>query len=183
MAQPSSLLRFQVELSDVDRGVYETIDFRVAKHPSETNHFLLSRVFAYLLNFEDELNFAPGGLSDTEDPALAIEDPRGGFRLCIEIGSPSTRRLHKAMKLSSKVKVYTYKDPRSLLAEIRSGDIYNVEELEVFSFNPKFLDQIAENLARDNKWVLLLSSDVMTLSIGSLCLTGEVTQHNVSQVD
>ena len=86
MAHPSTLHRFRLDLSDVDRGVYEKLDIRVARHPSESEPFLLSRVLAYALNYEADLSFSKEGLGTPDEPCLSISDPGGGFRLWIEIG-------------------------------------------------------------------------------------------------
>jgi uncharacterized protein YaeQ len=69
MALASTLYRFRIDLSDVDRGVYETLDFRIAQHPSETTTYLLTRVLAYALNTQPGLEFSSGGLSDPDAPA------------------------------------------------------------------------------------------------------------------
>lgn len=166
MAQPSVLLRFRIDLSDVDRSVYESLDFRIAQHPSETNDFLLTRVFAYALNYESDLKFSSGGLSDTDEPAIALSNPNGGMKLVIEVGSPSARRLHKDMKASKEVKVYTYKDPRALVKEVNSNEIHRKEDLKLFAFDPRALERLAARLGRDNRWSLLHSDGTLTISIG-----------------
>src|ERR1700722_14698215 len=51
MANLATLYRFKLSVSDVDRGVYEDLDFRVPMHPSENAAYLLSRVLAYALNY------------------------------------------------------------------------------------------------------------------------------------
>ena len=178
MAQPSSLHRFQLELSDIDRGVYESLDFRIARHPSETVQFLLTRVLAYALNYERDLVIAAGGLSDTDEPALSVPDSRGGLKLCIEIGSPSAKRLHKDMKHAQTVKVYTYKDPQALLREIKANDVYKMDELEVWAFSPRFLDGLEPKLERDNKWMVLRSDGTLTITIGDESFSGEATRHS-----
>ena len=47
MALSATVYHLQIELSDVDRGVYEALDLRVARHPSESMPYLLTRVIAY----------------------------------------------------------------------------------------------------------------------------------------
>ena len=54
------LYRFLIELSDIDRSVYKSLDFRVAQHPSEIAPYLLSRVLAYALSYQEGLEFASG---------------------------------------------------------------------------------------------------------------------------
>jgi uncharacterized protein YaeQ len=43
MALSATVYHVQIDLSDVDRGVYESLDLRVARHPSETMRYLLSK--------------------------------------------------------------------------------------------------------------------------------------------
>ena len=49
MTLSSTVYNFDIQLSDVDRGVYETLSLRVAQHPSETDDYLVTRVLAYCL--------------------------------------------------------------------------------------------------------------------------------------
>ena len=99
MALAATVYRFQIELSDVDRGVYESLDLRVARHPSESMTYLLARVIAYALLFAEGIAFGKG-LSTTEEPALWIKDLQGSLRAWVEVGTPSADRLHKASKAS-----------------------------------------------------------------------------------
>ena len=76
MALTSTIHRFQIQLSDVDRGVYESLDLRVAQHPSESAQRMLARVLAYALRHEEGIDFGRG-LSTVEEPALWVKDLRG----------------------------------------------------------------------------------------------------------
>ena len=49
MALTATIYAFDVQLADADRGVYETLALRVARHPSETEASLVTRVLAYCL--------------------------------------------------------------------------------------------------------------------------------------
>ncbi len=53
MAQTATPVRFKVQLSHVDRGVYEALDVKMAQHPSETRRFLLCRLCAFVLLYEE----------------------------------------------------------------------------------------------------------------------------------
>ncbi len=72
MALGSTIYVFNIRLSDVDRQVYETLSLRVARHPSETVEYLLTRVLAYCLEFTEGIAFSSGGVSSPEDPALSV---------------------------------------------------------------------------------------------------------------
>ena len=43
MAQPSTTYKIDLNLTDIDRSIYETLRFTVAKHPSETEERLAAR--------------------------------------------------------------------------------------------------------------------------------------------
>ncbi len=168
------LFRFQIELSDIDRGVYENLDFRVAQHPSETYPYMLSRVLAYCLSYEEGLEFTPGGLADPEAPALRKLGAHNSVDLWIEIGNPSARKLHKASKIAKQVRVYTYKNPEVLLIEVRGGEVHRASELEMFAFDPKFLDVVGDKVEKNNRWSLLVQQGALDLTVGDQTFSSEV---------
>jgi len=123
MAAGATLYHLQIELSDVDRGVYETLDLRLAQHPSESMPYLLARTLAYSLLYEEGIAFSKGGLSSTDEAPLSVRDPQGNLRVWVEIGTPSADRLHKASKASPRVVVFTQHDPRLLVREAGTREI------------------------------------------------------------
>ena len=62
MALQATIYNFDIELADSDRGVYESLALRVARHPSESEDHLIARLLAFLLEFADGLAFS-GGIS------------------------------------------------------------------------------------------------------------------------
>lgn len=173
------LYRFRISLSDVERSVYEELDFRMAMHPSESFPFLLSRMFAYILNYQEGLAFSAAGLSEPDEPCISSPDPMGGFSLWVEVGSPSARRIHKATKSARKVRVYTYKNPQALLGEIKADEIYNIEKLEIFSLTPDFLEALEQVLVRDNAWSVIYNDGTLTVNIADETIVGQVSAHAV----
>lgn len=167
------LYRFQVELADIDRGVYETLDFRAALHPSEASSYLLCRVLAYALSYQDRLEFSPGGLGDPEAPALRVLGFQNEIKLWIEIGNPSARKLHKAGKTAEKVMVFTYKNPEVLLTELQAHDVHRVREIEIYAFDSKFLEGLEAHLEKNNRWSLMHQEGQLTVGIGSNTVSGE----------
>ena len=159
MAMGFTLYRFRIDLSDITRGVYEQLDQRIAMHPSESHAFLLTRVIAYALNACEGLELTPGGLSDTEKPAIQAKD------LWIEVGNPSERKLHRAVKAAKSVKVYTYKNAEQVPRE---------PGVEIFALNAKFLERIATTLERDNRWTLVVDESSLLVTIGDEAFEGEI---------
>lgn len=160
------LYRFQIELSDIDRGVYESLDFRVALHPSETLIYLLCRVLAYCLSYEENLEFSAEGLADPEAPALKKGGLHNAIELWIEISSPSARKLHKATKLAKQVRVYTYKNPDVLKAEISSNAVYRGDTIEIVSLPSPSLEPLTQKIEKLNRWNVLVQQGQVDISIG-----------------
>jgi len=180
MAISTQLYRFKIELADITRAVYENLDFRVAQHPSESMDFLLTRVLAYALNYQEGLSFSAEGLHNPDDPCLHVPSSFGGQKLWIEVGSPSARKIHKASKTADQVKIYTYKNPANLAEDIKAGHVHRADELEVFSLTPAFLQQLAQYTGRDNQWGLTYDEGTLFVTIGGTAIQGELTPVLVS---
>src|SRR5579863_3593576 len=114
MALNATLYNIDIALSDSDRGVYQSLELRVAQHPSESTQYLATRLLAYCLECAEGLAFSKG-LSDTDVPALMVRNLRGELTSWIEVGLPEPARLHKAAKASPRVAVYVHKDLSSWL--------------------------------------------------------------------
>lgn len=161
----------------MEKGSYESLDFRVAQHPSESLTYLLTRVLAYALSFEDGIEFSPGGLSDPEAPCLRVVSHTGNIKVWIEIGNPSPRKIHKASKVADKVKIFTYKDPQVLMNELNSEPIHRKDELEIFSISSKFLDQLEKHIQKDNKWTVMNMDGALMVNGERFDLQTEIGRH------
>ncbi len=164
MALASKLYRFKIELSNLEKNCYETLDFRLAQHPSESLDYLLTRVVAYALSYEERLEISASGLGDPEGPALSVANLQGGFSLWIEIGNPSNRKIHKASKAANIVQIFTYKNPQILLTEMAKEKIFRKEEVQIISIPSKFLERLQGHIEKENRWNLVFNDGVMSVS-------------------
>lgn len=180
MALTSTIYNFDVELADVDRGVYETLAIRAALHPSETEESLLTRLLAYCLEYEEGIAFSKGGVSDSDEPALWVREPDGRVKLWIEIGAPDAARLHKAAKTADRVAVYTHKDPASLLRRLKDERIHRVEEIPVYGVDRRLLADLGGLLDRRMAIHLSVTGRQLYLDVAGKSLTGEITEHRIS---
>ncbi len=178
MAQPSTLFRFHLQISDVTRGLYEKLELRVAMHPSEAPPFLITRVLAYCLNYQEGIEFTQG-IATPDDPAVWVKDRTGIINLWIDIGNPSARRLHKASKASRAVQVFTYRDPAILKKECEGQEIHKREQIGVFALPQKFLNTVAEHLQRDNTWDILRDEEELSITIGEKAFTANLEPHRL----
>ena len=174
MALTATVYRLRIDLSDVDRGVYQALDLRLARHPSETMHYLLTRVIAYCLCHREGLAFSRGGLSDTDEPALSARDPHGKIELWIEVGSPSPERLHKASKAAGEVVVFTQHDPELLRRAARGKTIHRADRIALHALDPKFLDTLAAATDRNTAWTLVHTEATLYVTIGDSTFTSPV---------
>src|SRR5688500_12908182 len=134
MALTATIYNFDIQLSDVDRGVYEPISVRVARHPSETEEYLLTRVLAYCLEYAEGIAFSKG-LAEPDEPAISIRDLTGALRAWIEVGTPDAARLHKASKAAPRVAVYMHKDPTNFVRQLAGERIHRADALEVLAID------------------------------------------------
>ena len=133
MALQATVYNFDVELADSDRGVYESLALRVARHPSESEEYLVARLIAYLMEFTEGITFSRG-VSEPDEPAIAVRDLTGVLATWIDVGTPDAARLHKASKSARRVVVYTHKDPRQFLKGLAGEKIHRADA-SVFSFH------------------------------------------------
>jgi uncharacterized protein YaeQ len=166
MALGSTVYHFEVELSDVDRATYASLDLRLARHPSESLRYLLTRTLAYCLSYEEGIAFSKGGLSASEEPPVAVWDATGVLRAWIDVGSPSAKRLHKAAKAAERVAVYTTVALPLLVAEAASSPIHRVEDIEVWPLEASFVDGVAAQLDRKRGFALTRSDGTLYLGVG-----------------
>jgi uncharacterized protein YaeQ len=159
------LYRFKVELSDIDRNLYQSLDFRVAQNPSEALPYLLTRTLAYCLSYQEGLEFSPKGLGDPDGPALLVSGSNGNTDLWIEIGNPSARKLHRASKATKKLVVYTYKNVDALVQEIQGNEVHRADTIEIYSFSSKFLEELESTLEKNNSWSVLVQEGQVSVEL------------------
>jgi uncharacterized protein YaeQ len=173
MALTATLRRFEISLSDADRGVYEELDLRAAQHPSETDRYLVARVIARCLEHAEGVDFTKG-LSADDEPALWQRDLRSDLQAWIEVGAPSPDRLHKASKTGARVVVYGWQRVPALAEEIAARGVHRRDELALFALEPAFLDAVAATLDKTNRWELAVSGGSMYLTIGRGLHVGKI---------
>jgi uncharacterized protein YaeQ len=112
MALKSTIYKAQLQIADMDRGVYADHALTLALHPSETEERLMVRLLAFALhapkdNEHGELQFARG-LSDTDEPDLWQHDLSGQLVHWIEVGHPDERRMQRAASRADQATFIAY---------------------------------------------------------------------------
>lgn len=176
MALTATIHRVEVALSDVDRGVYESLDLRLARHPSESMRYLVTRLFAYCFEYEEGIAFSKEGLCKADEPPLLIRDATGLLVAWIDIGSPSAERLHKASKAAGRVVLYTHAPLVLLQKEAKTRAIHKVEEIAVWRMEAGFLDAVEAKLERTTKLEIVRNDGQVYVTIGGGVIEGAVTR-------
>jgi uncharacterized protein YaeQ len=176
VALTATIYKFDIDLADADRRVYETLALQVARHPSESEAHLVARVFAYALEFAEGIAFSRG-LSEPEEPSIAIRDLTGVIRVWIEVGSPDAVRLHKACKAAPRVVIYTHKDPVQLVSRLAGERIHRAEAIELYALDPGLIASVVARLDRRMGFALFVADRELSLSVGAETLTGTIVRH------
>ncbi len=172
MALGATVHNFDIDLSDNDRGVYETLALRVARHPSESDEYLVARVLAYCVEYREGLGFSPGGLSDSDEPPLAVRDLTGALLAWIDVGTPDAARLHRAAKLAPRVAVYVQRDPAQWLRSLAGSRIHRAEEVELWAIDRPLLAGLVSRLERRTAFTLSVSERELFASFADATLSG-----------
>ncbi|WP_435590728.1 YaeQ family protein [Nocardia sp. bgisy118] len=180
MALSATLHTFTVHLADVDRGVYQELELRVARHPSETAEFMLTRLLAYCLEYEEGITFSDGGVSSTDEPAVLVRDLTGRLTAWIEVGAPDAERLHRGSKLAERVAVYTHRDPAKVLAQLTGKRIHRADAIPVYSFDRAFIDSAVAAVERRNTVTLSVTERLLYLDLNGTILSTPVEEHRLA---
>jgi uncharacterized protein YaeQ len=180
MALGATIHVFNVRLSHVDRGVYEQLELRLARHPSETAEYLVTRLLAYCLEYTEGIAFSKG-LSDPDEPAIVVRDLTGALRGWIEVGTPEAARLHKGAKAAEYVAVYPTRGVEPWLARMAGERIHRAERILVQVIDAELVATLSARLERRMELDLSVSEGALYLSVEDETLTGSIRQLSLAQ--
>ena len=154
MSQAPTLHDFEIQLSDVERGVDAALAFKVARHPSETSPRLWLRVLAYALWHEERLAFGPG-LSDPDAPDLEARDLTGRLTRWIRVGKADPAKVQRAVSQNAGAKVgVLFESPARLeafVAQARDEGLGRLGGVELWAVDPALLAALAAEGSRRSR--------------------------------
>ena len=180
MALGATIYVLSIELADSDRGVYQPLQLRVARHPSESEEYFLTRILAYCLEYTEGIAFS-NGLFEPDEPTIAVRDLTGVLSAWIDVGAPEAARLHRASKAAPRVAVYTHKDGEQLAARLSLERIHRVEALELYALDRHWLADLAAKLARRMEFSLTVAERHLYLSLGGDTISSVVERISVAR--
>jgi uncharacterized protein YaeQ len=112
MAIKATIHKAQLQIADMDRGIYGDHNVIIARHPSETDERMMIRLLAFALNVQGDdkrgnLEFAKD-LWDVDEPALWHKDYTDAVLHWIDVGQPDDKRLMRAAGRAERVTVISF---------------------------------------------------------------------------
>ena len=163
MAQGATIYNLSIELAHVDRAVYEAFELRIARQSSESSAYMLMRILAYCLEYEDGIALTEG-VAAGDEPAVYIRDLTGHPLAWIDVGLPSAEHVHRGSKAADRSAIYTHRDIDQFLSQLRGKKIHQAEEIPIYALDRGFVNDVAD-------WIDRRSSIVISVTDGELFIT------------
>ena len=168
MALKPVIYKLSLNLSDLNRQVYQDFNLTIALHPSETYERMVARILAFALNASDQLTFTKG-LSTVEEPDLWQKSLDGQTQLWIELGEPAVDRVKKASRIADRVKVYSFNSKSDVWWKQDESKFKRLDA-DFLQFNNDQIQQLAGLVARTMKWYVTVSENTASVN----CEQGDV---------
>ena len=169
MALKSTVVKAELQISDLDRHYYATHNLTVAQHPSETDERLMVRLLAFALFAEERLEFGRG-LSQDDEPDLWLKELTGEIDLWIDLGQPDEARIRKACGRSRHVVVVTYSGRSAdIWWEKNANALQRNKNLTVIDISAESVEQLVTLMARSMRLNVMIQDEEVQI------LGGEVT--------
>ena len=172
MALKATVVKAELQISDLDRHHYATYPLTLAQHPSETDERLMVRLIAFALFASERLEFGKG-LSTDDEPDLWRRDYTGEIEQWIDLGQPDESRIRKACGRARQVVVVTYGGRASdLWWDKQSAALSRLDNLTVIDIAPESVEALAAMIERsmrlnvliqDGEFQLMGDTDTLTL--------------------
>jgi uncharacterized protein YaeQ len=107
MALKSTIFKLELDVSNIDRNIYQSHSLIIARHPSETDERMMVRILAFALHADSALSFTKG-LSSDDEPALWKRDLTNHIETWIDLGQTDEDRIRKACNRADQVFIYTF---------------------------------------------------------------------------
>ncbi|WP_461517089.1 YaeQ family protein [Porticoccus sp.] len=173
MALKATVFKAELNVSDMDRGYYQSHALTLARHPSETDERMMIRLLAFALNADEQLHFTKG-LSSDDEPDLWRKNLQGEVELWVEVGLPDERRIRKACNRAEQVIVYAYGARNApIWWKNIQNDLARFDNLKVIYLSPEDTTGLTAMAARS-------MSLQATIQDGSVWFGDEITTLSIS---
>ena len=147
MAIKATIYKAEVQLSDIDRGLYGDYSVTIARHPSETDERMIIRLLAFALNVPPDGDHGPlefaKDMWDADEPSLWQKDYTGDILHWIEVGQPDEKRLLRMAARVGRVSVYSFSSSTPIWWQGIEGKLSRTRNLWVWQVPPEQSEALA----------------------------------------
>jgi len=165
MALKATIYKANIELANMDRHYYDSLQLTIARHPSETEQRLMVRIIAFILNAHPDLQFGKG-LSDEDEATIYQKNYSDEIALWIELGQLDEKRLKKASNQASAVKLYCYGSSVGIWWSQVEQNMNKLKRLTVEQFEQGTCDTLIKLLTRNMEFQCSIQDGQLWLTSG-----------------
>ena len=182
MALKATIHKAQLQIADMDRGVYADHVVTIARHPSEADERMMIRVLAFALNVlgddqAGQLEFAKD-LWDVDEAALWHKDYTDAIRHWIDVGQPDDKRLMRAAGRAERVSVYSFASSTPVWWKALQSKITRAENIAIWQIDAEQSQALAKLAERTIQLQVTVQDGTVWLSTGSAAV--EITPRRLN---
>ena len=178
MALNATIYTLTVELADIDRAVYASLDLRMAREPSESADYFLVRLLAYCLEYAEGISFTQG-VAAGDEPAVWIHDLTGRLLAWIDVGLPDATHLHKGSRAAERVAVYTHRHVTQLISQLSGKKIHRAEEIPIYALEQRFVSDVAGLIERRASISITRSDGELFVDVAGQSFRSTIAEHRI----
>lgn len=178
MTPKSTVYQFSIQIGDVDRSVYREEKLPVALHPSESSEFMITRLLAWCLEWEEGIAFSRG-IGAPDEPTISKRELDGALTLWVEIGAPSAERLHRAAKAAKRVSVYCHRAAEQVYQQLLRESIFKGEQISFYSFEDGFITRLSSLMDRRNELHLSRADGVLYVVLNGIDVSSPLEERRL----
>ena len=175
MALKATIYKANIDIADMDRNYYDSLQLTLAKHPSETEQRFMVRLICFILNAHNDLQFGKG-VSDEEEAAIWQINYSDEIALWIELGQIDEKRIKKACNKAAHVKLYCYGSSVDTWWSQSQNTLNKFVKLSIEQFDVKTTEALVKLLCRTMDFQCSIQDGQLWLSCGDESLLIETTK-------
>ena len=168
MSFVDGFFRFDCHLYDSLSADQPRLQFKLPKHPFESEEQLLGRVVAYLHSYKDGVELTSGPFDHTL-PTFWHHDIVGTVFLWGQVGAVEAKKLLKALRAypqaDSRLYIYDHHELRELSDTVPNWKVKSVEQVQLFKIPLEELSALAETLTSSNRWLVTKVDDSLYIEV------------------
>lgn len=174
MALKATILKANIQLADMDKNYYDTLNLTLAQHPSETTQRLMVRLMAYVLNAHEDLQFGKG-VSDEEEAAIWQINYSDEIALWVELGQIEEKRIKKACNKADKAILYCYGSSTKVWWDNNAQKLSQYKNLKIEQFSLETTAALEALVSRNMDFQCSIQDGQLWLTSGETSLLVETT--------